>query len=134
MRKKISGLLAGEGLFNLCVAGEGVLALESPVPYQELYEFDLQNGVLKIDGNMAIAWSKSLTLTVERSSKGLVGSMVNKEGLVNVFRGTGKVLMTPVVPGTMMEGGSTEDTAKAEGGSATKSVFKGLKSLCSLAE
>ena len=69
--------------------------LESPVPRDELIEFDLKEDELKIDGNMAIAWSNSLKFTVERSSKSLVGSAISGESLVNVYRGTGKVLMAP---------------------------------------
>ena len=45
---------------------------------------------------MAIAWSGSLEFTVERSGKTLVGSAASGEGLVNVYRGTGKVLLAPV--------------------------------------
>ena len=51
--------------------------------------------MLKVDGNHAIAWSKSLEFTVERSGKTLIGSAASGEGLVNVYRGTGKVLMMP---------------------------------------
>ena len=61
-----------------------------------MIEIDLENDVLKIDGNMAIAWSGSLDFTVERSGKSLIGSAASGEGLVNVYRGTGKVLMAPV--------------------------------------
>jgi hypothetical protein len=51
---------------------------------------------------------------VERSSKSLVGSMVNGEGLVNVFRGTGKVWMTPTIDGTLMDDGEPpEEEANA---------------------
>ena len=57
----------------------------------------LENDVLKIDGNMAIAWSDSLDFTVERSGKSLIGSAASGEGLVNVYRGTGKVLMCPLI-------------------------------------
>ena len=71
------------------------MVLESPVPRDELIEFDLKEDELKIDGNMAIAWSNSLKFTVERSSKSLVGSAISGESLVNVYRGTGKVLMAP---------------------------------------
>ncbi len=46
---------------------------------------------------MAIAWSGSLDFTVERSGKSLIGSAASNEGLVNVYRGTGKVLITPLV-------------------------------------
>lgn len=95
-RTTLSSAVAGkEGLFNLCLSGKGVAVLESPVPKDELIEFELKEDELKIDGNMAIAWSNSLKFTVERSSKSLVGSAVSGEGLVNVYRGTGKVLMAP---------------------------------------
>lgn len=91
-----SAALGGEGLFNLSLTGNGVAVLESPVPKEELIEFELDNDEVKIDGNMAIAWSNSLKFTVERSSKSLVGSAVSGEGLVNVYRGTGKILMSPL--------------------------------------
>lgn len=88
-------VLGNEGLFNLCLTGEGIAVLESPVPRDELIEIELNNDVLKIDGNMAIAWSDSLEFRVEKSSKSLVGSAVSGEGFVNVYKGTGKVLMAP---------------------------------------
>ena len=94
-----SAVAGGEGLFNLGISGNGVLCLESECPKQELIEIELQNDVLKIDGNMAIAWSGSLNFTVERSGKSLIGSAASGEGLVNVYRGTGKVLLAPVARG-----------------------------------
>jgi len=98
MRSNLSSAaLGGEGLFNLGLFGKGVVALESYVPREELIEIELINDELKIDGNMAIAWSASLKFTVERSGKTLLGSAASGEGLVNVYRGTGKVLMAPVV-------------------------------------
>lgn len=90
-----SAVLGGEGLFNLALSGKGIAALESPVPVEELIEFNLENDVVKIDGNMAIAWSGSLNFTVEKSGKSLIGSAASGEGLVNVYRGTGKILMAP---------------------------------------
>jgi uncharacterized protein (AIM24 family) len=91
-----SAVAGGEGLFNLCLSGQGVAALESPVPREELVEINLENDMVRIDGNYAVAWSGSLQFTVERSSKSLIGSAVNGEGLVNVYRGTGRILMAPV--------------------------------------
>lgn len=91
-----SALLGGEGLFNLSLSGKGIAALESNVPYEELVEVELNGEEIKIDGNMALCWSSSLKFTVEKSSKSLLGSAINGEGLVNVYRGTGKVLMSPV--------------------------------------
>lgn len=97
MRSNFSFAVAGgEGLFNLGVVGNGVLCLESPSPKEELIEVTLQDDVLKVDGNMAIAWSGTLDFTVERSGKTLLGSAASGEGLVNVYRGTGKVLLAPV--------------------------------------
>lgn len=96
MRSNVSSAVAGgEGLFNLALQGYGALALESPSPKEELVEVTLENDVLKIDGNQALAWSGSLQFTVERSGKSLLGSAASGEGLVNVYRGTGKVLMAP---------------------------------------
>lgn len=97
MRSTISSAVAGnEGLFNLGIVGSGVLCLESPCPKEELVEVTLRDDVIKIDGNMAVAWSGSLDFSVERSGKSLMGSAVSGEGLVNVYRGTGKVLFAPV--------------------------------------
>lgn len=91
-----SAVLGGEGLFNSCLKGQGIVALESPVPREELIAVDLENDTLKIDGNFAIAWSAGLQFTVERTTKTLIGSAASGEGLVNVYRGTGRVLMAPV--------------------------------------
>lgn len=91
-----SAMLENEGLFNLCLKGEGIAVLESPVPRSELIEFILDNDEVRIDGNFAIAWSNSLEFRVEKSSKSLIGSAVSGEGLVNVYRGTGKILMAPI--------------------------------------
>ena len=94
-----SAVAGGEGLFNLGIQGNGILCLESKCPKEELIEIELNNDVLKVDGNFAIAWSGSLSFTVERSGKSLVGSAASGEGLVNVYRGTGKVLLAPVTKG-----------------------------------
>lgn len=97
MRSNVSSAVLGnEGLFNLGIQGQGIVCLESPCPREELVEIWLDNDVLKVDGNHAIAWSGSLNFTVERSGKSLIGSAASGEGLVNVYRGTGKVLLAPV--------------------------------------
>jgi uncharacterized protein (AIM24 family) len=38
-----------------------------------------------------------LKFSVERSGKSLLGSAVSQEGLVNVYRGTGRVLLAPTL-------------------------------------
>lgn len=91
-----SAVAGGQGLFNLGLTGKGIVCIESPCPKEELIEIELVNDVLKVDGNMVIAWSGSLEFTVERSGKSLIGSAASGEGLVNVYRGTGKLLLAPI--------------------------------------
>ena len=113
-RKNLSSaVLSSEGLFNLSLQGNGVAALESNVPEDELIEVILENDELKIDGNLAVCWSSNLDFTVERSTKTLVGSAVSGEGLVNVYRGTGRVLMCPVAPTTSLFESTNTMAAKA---------------------
>ena len=123
MRKNFSSVFGGKGLFNLSLVGRGFCALESFVPREELFEFNLEDDVLKVDGNMAICWSGTLDFTVERSSKSLFGSMINGEGLVNVYSGTGKILMAPTLPGSLDEG---SNAPKAEDAEASKGFFSKL--------
>ena len=113
-RKNVSSaVLGGEGLFNLSLQGSGVVALESNVPEDELIEIVLENDELKIDGNLAVCWSSNLDFTVERTTKTLVGSAVSGEGFVNVYRGTGRVLMSPVAPTSSLFQSTNTINAKA---------------------
>lgn len=113
-RKNVSSaVLGGEGFFNLSLQGNGVVALECNVPEEELIEIGLENDELKIDGNLAVCWSSNLDFTVERTTKTLVGSAVSGEGLVNVYRGTGKVLMCPVAPTNSLFEATNTMSAKA---------------------
>ena len=127
-RKNAStALLGGEGLFNLSLSGNGIAVLESSVPRDELIEFVLDNDEVRIDGNMAVAWSKSLDFTVEKSTKSLLGSWASGEGLVNVYRGTGKILMAPVVPGTLASSRNQPDEVeKSSSGGIIGSVASSL--------
>lgn len=113
-RKNFSSAIAGgEGLFNLSLSGTGVACLESNVPLTELIEVELKNDELKIDGNLAVCWSSNLEFTVERSTKTLIGSAVSGEGLVNVYRGTGKVLMSPYAPTSSLYAATNTIAGKA---------------------
>ena len=108
-----SAILGGEGLFNMSLQGNGAVALESNVPEDELIEIELENDELKIDGNLAVCWSSNLDFTVERTTKTLVGSAVSGEGLVNVYRGSGRVLMSPVAPTDSLFSSTNTLAAKA---------------------
>ena len=95
--------VVGDG-YTMQIAGSGVKSTTSELDTMLILtesdqgiEFELDNDVLRIDGNMAVAWSNSLNFSVEKSTKSLLGSAVSGEGFVNVYRGTGKVLMAPVV-------------------------------------
>lgn len=91
-----SALASAEGLFNTVLHGRGFVCLESKIPLKELIIIEMENDTVSIDGPMAIAWTSNLELTVERSAKSFVGSAMSGEGLVNVYRGTGKILMAPL--------------------------------------
>ena len=107
MRSNLSSAVLGnQGLFSLKLSGKGLAVLESPVPREELIEIELQNDVIKIDGNFAVAWSDTLDFTVERSGKSLLGSAVSAEGFVNVYRGTGKILIAPVLSSSLYTAGT----------------------------
>ena len=112
-RSNLSSAVFGrEGLFNLSLNGTGVCALESIVPRNEIIEVVLDNDTMKIDGNMAIAWSTSLEFTVEKSSKSLMG-------LVNVYRGSGKIWLAPV-----LETGGSAGVSSPQNASETASEGK----------
>lgn len=120
MRSNLSSAVFGrEGLFNLKLSGNGVVALESYVPREELIEITLENDTLKVDGNFAVAWSGSLEFTVEKSAKSLIGSGISGEGLVNVYRGSGKVLLAPVNGQAMTQRTGNNPPPTGGSGSAT---------------
>jgi uncharacterized protein (AIM24 family) len=66
------------------------------VPADELIVVDLEDDIIKVDGSMAVAWSSTLKFTVEKTTSTLVGSLASGEGFVNVYTGTGRVLIAPV--------------------------------------
>lgn len=92
-----SAVAGGESIFQQQLTGPGIIILESIVPMEEIDIIDLENDVLRVDGNFAILRSSTLNFTVERSAKTLIGSAVSGEGLVNVYRGTGQVWLAPTI-------------------------------------
>lgn len=98
MQKNISSALAGgEGIFQISIRGKGIVVLECPVPSCEIDIIELNNDVLKVDGNFAVLRSGNIQFTVERSAKTLIGSAVSGEGLVNVYKGTGSIWLAPTI-------------------------------------
>lgn len=88
--KLISGLFGGEGLFQTVARGRGKLVFSTPGPIREIH---LENNRLAVDGNFAVARKGNLDYHVEKSAKTLLGSMLSGEGFVNVYEGTGTVLI-----------------------------------------
>jgi uncharacterized protein (AIM24 family) len=92
-----SAVKGGEGLFQTKLSGTGVIALESPVPPSAVVKVELNNETLQVDGSFAILRTGSIEFTVEKSSKSILGSMTSGEGLLQTFRGTGQVWLTPTI-------------------------------------
>lgn len=91
--KAISGLFSGEGFFQTSVKGSGQVVIHSP---GEVERIKLVNDKLAVDGSFAIARTAGLNFSVQKATKSIMGSMTSGEGLLNVFEGTGTVLIAPV--------------------------------------
>ena len=96
MQKSVSSMIFGkEGIYQTRLRGSGIVVLEIPVPEKEILRCKLFRDVLKIDGNFAILRSGNIEFTVEKSGTTLIGTALNGEGLLNVYRGTGEVWLVP---------------------------------------
>ena len=91
--KAITGLVGGEGFFQTKVEGSGKVIIQAPGKIEVL---DLENQTLTVDGSFAVARQAHLDYSVQKAAKGILSSMASGEGLVNVIRGTGRVLLAPV--------------------------------------
>ena len=99
-RKSFSGGLSEKGnFFNMSLIGsQGTVVLESPVARAEIIEVMLNNETLTVDGDLVIAWSPSIQMVCRpMMRRSLIGSGATGEGFVNVFTGTGRVLLAPTL-------------------------------------
>ncbi len=117
-----TALMGAEGIFNLKLIGSGLVVLESHSPREELFEFVLDNDEVKIDGNMAVAWSGSLDFRTENVTKTFTGTLLSGEGVVNVYRGSGKILVAPTMNGTTMNTSKGPEQTKASNGGLLGSI------------
>lgn len=90
-----SNLLGNEGMFMTKVSGQGVCALQSPVPSGEVIRMTLNDETLQVDGNFALLRKGEIGCSVERSARGLLGTFTSGEGLLYTYRGTGEVWLAP---------------------------------------
>ncbi|NJL62705.1 MAG: AIM24 family protein [Methylacidiphilales bacterium] len=96
MQKNVSSaLFGGEGLFQTRIRGTGICVFELPVPASEVHCIHLNNETLKVDGNFALMRSGKIEFTVEKSTKNIFGTLTSGEGLLQTFRGTGRVWLAP---------------------------------------
>ena len=96
MQKNVSSaLFGGEGLFQTKIRGSGICVFESPVPADEVLRIELKNETLQVDGNFALMRTGQIEFSVEKSTKGLIGTLTSGEGLLQTFRGTGSVWLAP---------------------------------------
>ncbi|MFC4427906.1 AIM24 family protein [Deinococcus navajonensis] len=89
---------SGEGRVQPKLSGQGLFALQSPVPPEEFQVLDLCGDTLKVDGNLVVAYTGGLQFSVERSARGLLSSGKTGEGFVQAYRGTGRVWLAPTSP------------------------------------
>ncbi|MEO7993397.1 MAG: AIM24 family protein [bacterium] len=91
--KLVAGLMGGEGLWQTSVEGHGHVVIMSGGPLEAI---DLNNDELTVDGNFAVARIGNIEFSYEKASKGWLASAASGEGFVNKFRGTGRILLSPV--------------------------------------
>lgn len=66
MQKNFSSAMAGgEGLFQTKIEGTGIIALEIPVPQDEILKYELTGDRLQVDGNFAILRSGNIKFSTE---------------------------------------------------------------------
>jgi uncharacterized protein (AIM24 family) len=92
--KALTAFKSGEGFldFQTKISGNGRVIVLTPGPVEEI---NLENDKLVVDGKFAFARSAGLSYTCEKASKSIIGSITSGEGMVRVYQGTGKVLMSP---------------------------------------
>ena len=110
MRKNLSSALFGsEGMFSMAIEGTGTAALNIPCPSSTLIMIELEDDVLKLDGNFAIAWSASLDFSVETSGSSVTSTAISREGFSNTYRGTGRILLSPQAAKRLAKTEESED-------------------------
>ena len=66
-----------------------------PVPKEEIMRYTLNDEKLSVDGNFALMREDTLQFKVEKSSKGIMGTLVSGEGFLQTFSGKGNVWIAP---------------------------------------
>ena len=91
-------LAGGEGRYQTRVSGSGIVVFRIPVPRSEIIELSLEDETLQVDGSFALLRTGEVRFSVERASNSLAGAVTSGEGLLQTFRGTGRVWVAPTQP------------------------------------
>lgn len=113
MQKNISSIIFGdEGIFQTKLSGNGIVVLKIPVPEKEILRCKVYKDALKVDGDFVILRSANVDFIVEKSGTTAIGTAINNEGLINVYRGIGEVWLAPtkIVYDNLKERGLKEFT------------------------
>lgn len=100
LSSNVTGLkagLSGEGLFNIEATNEGETMQQIAIHAKgEVVEKQIhEHNPVTVDGGLAIAWEKGVTMTTEFLGGSLLTKLTSGEGLVNKFTGNGKLWMVP---------------------------------------
>ena len=91
-------MAGGEGRYQTELRGSGVVAFRIPVPRSEVVAVDLVDETLQVDGSFALLRTGDVRFTVERAGDSVAGAVTSGEGLLQTFRGTGRVWLAPTQP------------------------------------
>jgi len=91
-------MVGGEGRYQTKVSGSGMVVFRIPVPKSEIVELTLADETLQVDGSFALLRTGEVHFSVEKASNSLAGAVTSGEGLLQTFRGSGKVWVAPTQP------------------------------------
>lgn len=91
-------MAGGEGRYQTKVSGTGMVVFRIPVPRSEIVELALDNETLQVDGSFALLRTGEVHFSVERASASLAGAITSGEGILQTFRGAGRVWVAPTQP------------------------------------
>lgn len=94
--QNLSGILSGNGFMQPKLSGNGIFAVESPVPVEEITMVEVHQGeTLTVDGDYMLMYSASLDVAIGPLVKGVRKAMRSGEGFVYKFTGEGQVWIMP---------------------------------------
>lgn len=94
--QNVTGVLSGNGLMQPKLSGNGIFAVESPVPVEEVTTIEVHSGeTVTVDGDYMLMYSAGLDVAIGPLVKGLRKAMRSGEGFVYRFTGQGLVWVMP---------------------------------------